>query len=109
MITAFREVSILLTSLLISLVASTVKGSLGIGFPTTALSLVQIIIEPRAWRRAAGHFDLRDERRTISEGKRLRFRLGAVIRQHLSDKIFRAAILSLILALRTRLIATKMV
>lgn len=46
MISTFPEPSILFTILAIFLVASTVKGSLGIGFPAIVMSILPIIAEP---------------------------------------------------------------
>lgn len=46
MITAFPDIGVILGILAIFLVAGTVKGSLGIGFPAVAMSILPIIIEP---------------------------------------------------------------
>ena len=46
MISAFPDTTILLTILAIFLLAGTVKGSLGIGFPAVVMSILPIIAEP---------------------------------------------------------------
>jgi len=46
MISAFPETTIFISILAIFLVAGTVKGSLGIGFPAIVMSIVPIIVEP---------------------------------------------------------------